>query len=238
MSYRFSERTGSSLSEDCRDSTPFGMPAFGRYCGWLVLMKVSGPLRVKSPSASRLESMRPDVWRVLPMLSRCSSLRVTSDALRLATELHDLNKERQDTEAEIVKLIHEICDREPVTRYRLRARIFGRGWHRGVIGIVASRIVERYHRPVFVLSEDEETGLAQGSGRSIAAFHLLEALESMPELFTKFGGHRQAAGVTLPADRVAEFRQRLNAHATSVLTPDDLCATVEVDAKLSLDRTD
>ena len=213
---------------------PFGMPAFGRYCGWLVSMKVSGPLRVKSLSASRLESMPPDVWRVLPMLSRCSSPRDDEHALRLATELHDLNKERQDTEAEIVKLIHEICDREPVTDSDFALVFSGAGWHRGVIGIVASRIVERYHRPVFVLSEDEETGLAQGSGRSIAAFHLLEALESMPELFTKFGGHRQAAGVTLPADRVAEFRQRLNAHATSVLTPDDLCATVEVDAKLSL----
>ena len=79
----------------------------------------------------------------------------------------------------------------------------GPGWHRGVIGIVASRIVERYHRPVFILSEDGETGLAQGSGRSIPAFHLLEALETMPELFTKFGGHRQAAGVTAPIERVA-----------------------------------
>ena len=64
-----------------------------------------------------------------------------------------------------------------------------------MIGIVASRIVERYHRPVIILSEDEETGLAQGSGRSIAAFHLLEALETMAALFTKFGGHRQAAGL-------------------------------------------
>ena len=198
-------------------------------------MKVSGPLRVKSLSALRLGSMPQG--RMASAADVVEMFLTSSDerALRLATELHDLNKERQDTEAEIVKLIHEICDRRPVGSNCDFALVFsGGGWHRGVIGIVASRIVERYHRPVFILSEDEETGLAQGSGRSIAAFHLLEALESMPELFTKFGGHRQAAGVTLPADRVAEFRQRPNAHATSVLTPDDLCATVEVDAKLSL----
>ena len=78
------------------------------------------------------------------------------------------------------------------------------GWHRGVVGIVASRVVERFHRPVFVLGI--ENGLAQGSGRSIPIFHLLEALESMPDLFSKFGGHRQAAGVTMGADKVEEFR--------------------------------
>ena len=72
------------------------------------------------------------------------------------------------------------------------------GWHRGVVGIVASRLVERFYRPVFVLSEED--GQAQGSGRSIPPFHLLDALESMPDLFTRFGGHSQAAGVSLAAE--------------------------------------
>ena len=162
---------------------------------------------------------------------------LTSDeqrALQLATSLHDLNKERQETEAEIVKRILEICEREPVTNSDFALVFSGAGWHRGVIGIVASRIVERYHRPVFVLSEDEETGLAQGSGRSIPVFHLLEALETMPDLFTKFGGHRQAAGITSPVERVAEFRSRLNDHASKVLTLEDLRPTIEVDALLNL----
>ena len=95
----------------------------------------------------------------------------------------------------------------------------GEGWHRGVVGIVASRVVERYHRPAFVLGI--ENGVAQGSGRSIRAFHLLDALESMPELFTKFGGHRQAAGVTLDAARVEEFRERFRAYASERLTVAD-----------------
>src|SRR6185369_13247666 len=83
---------------------------------------------------------------------------------------------------------------------------YAENWHRGVLGIVASRLVERLHRPVFVLSRNPEDGLASGSGRSIAAFHLLDALESMSGLFVKFGGHKHAAGVTLDPARVDEFR--------------------------------
>jgi single-stranded-DNA-specific exonuclease len=101
------------------------------------------------------------------------------------------------------------------------------------VGIVASRIVERFCRPVFVLCEDEESGLAAGSGRSIRAFHLLEALESMPELFTKFGGHRQAAGLTLESGRINEFRERLNAYALDHLTEDDFRPIIEIDAFLN-----
>jgi single-stranded-DNA-specific exonuclease len=210
--------------------------------GLRALLRVAGFTEGECPSAGQI------AFRVAPRINAAGRMANAANviemfltaseehALTLATELHDLNKERQDTEAEIVKLIHEICDREPVTTSDFALVFSGAGWHRGVIGIVASRIVERYHRPVFVMSEDEETGLAQGSGRSIAAFHLLEALEKMPELFTKFGGHRQAAGVTAPIGQVAEFRQRLNAYAASVLTPDDLCPTIEVDAVLGLNE--
>jgi single-stranded-DNA-specific exonuclease len=210
--------------------------------GLRALLRVAGFNEGECPSAGQI------AFRVAPRINAAGRMANAANviemfltpseeqALKLATELHDLNKERQDTEAEIVKLIHEICDREPVTASDFALVFSGAGWHRGVIGIVASRIVERYHRPVFVMSEDEETGLAQGSGRSIAAFHLLDALETMPELFTKFGGHRQAAGVTAPIGQVAEFRERLNAYAATVLTPDDLCPTIEVDAVLNLNE--
>jgi single-stranded-DNA-specific exonuclease len=96
-----------------------------------------------------------------------------------------------------------------------------------VLGIVASRLVERFHRPVFVPSRDPEDGRAQGSGRSIRPFHLLQALEAMPDLFERFGGHRQAAGVTLPGDKVDLFRARFNAYAAARLTLDDLAPEVE-----------
>ncbi len=210
--------------------------------GLRALLRVAGFGEGERPTAGQI------AFRVAPRINAAGRMSnaadvvemfLTSDedhALRLATELHDLNKERQDTEAEIVRLIHEICDREPVTETDFALVFSGAGWHRGVIGIVASRIVERYHRPVFVMSEDAETGLAQGSGRSIPAFHLLEALETMPELFTKFGGHKQAAGVTAPIERVAEFRQKLNQYAASVLTLEDLCPTIQVDAVLGLNE--
>ena len=120
-------------------------------------------------------------------------------ARELAEQLHELNGERQQAEAEVTQQIVEECARMPIDDAQ-RALVFAAdNWHRGVLGIVASRLVERFHRPVFVLSRDPEDGRAQGSGRSIRPFHLLEALESMPDLFERFGGHRQAAGVTLPS---------------------------------------
>jgi len=108
----------------------------------------------------------------------------------------------------------------------------GVNWHRGVVGIVASRLVERFCRPVFVLSEED--GQAQGSGRSIAPFHLLDALESMPDLFTRFGGHRQAAGVSLAAELVPEFRRRLNVYAGTRLTSADFEPQLLIDAAVTL----
>jgi single-stranded-DNA-specific exonuclease len=101
-----------------------------------------------------------------------------------------------------------------------------------VVGIVASRLVERFCRPVFVLSEED--GETQGSGRSIARFHLLDALESMPDLFSRFGGHRQAAGLSMPSERVTEFRERLNAYASARLTSADFRPQLSIDAWVDL----
>jgi len=103
-----------------------------------------------------------------------------------------------------------------------------------VLGIVASRLVERLHRPVFVIGRNPEDGLAQGSGRSIPAFHLLEAMEAMPDLFVRFGAHQHAAGVTLEAARVDEFRERFNAYAAAHLTAEDFQPRMDVDAVIEL----
>jgi single-stranded-DNA-specific exonuclease len=89
---------------------------------------------------------------------------------------------------------------------------------------------------VFVLGI--ENGLAQGSGRSIPAFHLLEGLESMSDLFSKFGGHRQAAGLTIDAARIEEFRARFRAHAAQKLTPDDFIRTIYIDAEIEFREID
>jgi single-stranded-DNA-specific exonuclease len=157
-------------------------------------------------------------------------------AAALAAELHDHNQDRRDTEAAIVKAIHDECIRTPVTDADAALVFSCPEWHKGVVGIVASRIVEAYYRPVFVLSEDPTSGEASGSGRSIRAFHLLEALESMSDLFTKFGGHRQACGVTMPIQKVPDFRRRFNDYALSRLSADDLRPLIEIDAVLGVDE--
>jgi single-stranded-DNA-specific exonuclease len=155
---------------------------------------------------------------------------LTRDAARartLAEQLHALNAERQQAEADTVTACRDI----PFDETQAALVYCGEDWHRGVLGIVASRMVERYHRPAFVLSRTAG-GLAQGSGRSIPNFHLLDALEAMPELFLKFGGHAHAAGLTMQADRVDEFRRRFHAHAASRLAPEDFLPQVEIDAIL------
>jgi single-stranded-DNA-specific exonuclease len=150
------------------------------------------------------------------------------EANRIARELFALNVDRQTAERAIVKEIFDRCVETPVTDSDAALVLWGDGWHRGVVGIVASRIVERYHRPAIVLGV--ENGIAQGSGRSIEAFHLLDALEGMRELFTKFGGHAHAAGLTLPVSSLAAFRERLRMWAAERLTAEDMQPTVEIDA--------
>lgn len=156
-------------------------------------------------------------------------------ARALAEQLDVLNRERQQAETEIVQEILRQCEETPLAADRAALVFAGSGWHLGVLGIVASRLVERFSRPVFVLSDanhgtDQTEPLISGSGRSIPAFHLLEALEAMAELFTKFGGHRQAAGLTLRAASLDEFQRRFNAFAMSKLRLDDLCPQYTVDA--------
>src|SRR4051812_13307248 len=162
---------------------------------------------------------------------------LTSDAARardLAQQLHDHNDDRRQTEVEV----REICEGVLVGDGECALVYYGESWHRGVLGIVASRLVERFYRPTFVLGKNETDGLASGSGRSIPTFHLLEALESMADLFVKFGGHEHAAGVTLDPSRVEEFRERFNAYAASRLTADDLMPRLNLDALLDLREID
>ncbi|MEO7142191.1 MAG: single-stranded-DNA-specific exonuclease RecJ, partial [Bryobacteraceae bacterium] len=208
--------------------------------GLRALLEVSGFTQGATLSAGQV------AFRIAPRMNAAGrmagadeviELLLTSDAERaraIAQQLHVLNQERQKTEAGIVLRALDECARTPVTPSHAALVFSGADWHRGVVGIVASRLVERFHRPVFVLGEDG--GLAQGSGRGIHAFHLLEALESMSDLFSRFGGHKQAAGVTLPVNRVAEFRERLNAYAACRLTPEDFRQTFELDASISLDE--
>jgi single-stranded-DNA-specific exonuclease len=154
------------------------------------------------------------------------------EATAIAQELFALNQERQAAERAVVNAIFDQCSEKPVNDTDAALVFWGEGWHRGVVGIVASRVVQKFHRPAIVLGV--ENGIAQGSGRSIGAFHLLDALESMRELFTRFGGHAHAAGLTLPLDSMEVFRERLQVYAASRLSVEDMRPTVKIDAVIQL----
>jgi single-stranded-DNA-specific exonuclease len=153
--------------------------------------------------------------------------RDSDEARRLANHLDARNEERKTVQQQIIDLaVAELKD--PKDCYV--AVIAGEGWHRGVIGIAASKIAERLHRPCVVLSVAGD--MAHGSGRSIEAYHLLNGLTACADLFEKFGGHSHAAGIAIRPERIAEFRRRLNEHAATCLTADDLEPQVQVDLEL------
>jgi len=153
-----------------------------------------------------------------------------SRAEAIAEELCRANAERRATEREVDSAAEAVRRELPEDLRGARGLVLaGRDWHPGVVGIVASRLVERHHRPVVVISLDE-TGEGRGSGRSIPGFDLLAALEACAEHLQGFGGHRAAAGLTIKAENVEAFRQAFGAYANEALAPEDLRRTEKVDA--------
>ncbi len=155
-----------------------------------------------------------------------------AEARGLAQQLNDENLRRQEEEAGLVANAKRAIETDPAVGAHNVLVVGGDGWHRGVIGIAASKLVDTYHKPAIVLSIDGD--VAHGSCRSIPDFDMLGALERCAELFIKFGGHKQAAGLTMEAARVPEFRQRINAWADDVLHPDQLRPRLRIDAPLTL----
>ncbi len=218
--------------------------------GLRALMAVAGLDEGEPPSTHQV------AFRLAPRINAAGRMDSAQDVIELfltddenrakeiAEKLDTLNRERQQVEAEIVETILKQCEEMADVADQAAFVFAGENWHLGVLGIVASRMVERLCRPVFVVSNatsvDESLGPhLSGSGRSIPGFHLLEALETMPEVFAKFGGHRQAAGVTLPSRQLVVFQRRFHAHAASVLTAEDMRPLFCADAEASfLDLTD
>jgi single-stranded-DNA-specific exonuclease len=199
-------------------------------------------------AAAGFQNRAPDAgevaFRIAPAINASGRMDSAAQAVRMfltkdpdeaaviARELFALNQERQTAERAVVNEIFSKCAETPLSDSDAAVVFWGDGWHRGVAGIVASRVVHKFHRPAIVLGV--ENGVAQGSGRSIEEFHLLDALESMRELFTRFGGHAHAAGLTLPAESLEIFRARLRAYAAARLTADDLRPVVAIDAAIRL----
>jgi single-stranded-DNA-specific exonuclease len=171
----------------------------------------------------------PDIATRLLLATDASA---AEEARTLAEQLNEENLRRQAEEAGLVAEARKAIDTDPGVGAHNVLVVGGPGWHRGVIGIAASKLVDTYHKPAIVLSIEGD--VAHGSCRSIPDFDMLGALERCADLFVRFGGHRQAAGLTMEAGRVAEFRARINAWADEVLEPDQLRPRLHIDAPLHL----
>lgn len=152
------------------------------------------------------------------------------EARALAEQLNAENTRRQQEEAAIVAEARRIVEHDPDIGARTVLVVAGEGWHRGVIGIVASKLVDAFHRPAVVLSIEGE--VAHGSCRSIPSFDMLGGLDACAPMLLRYGGHKAAAGLTLDPRRIREFRARLNDHADERLGPDDLRPRLRLDGAL------
>ncbi|MEH7332749.1 single-stranded-DNA-specific exonuclease RecJ [Neobacillus drentensis] len=156
------------------------------------------------------------------------------EADHLAQEMDDLNKTRQSIVNTItLEAIEEVEQNYPIDSNKVLV-IGKEGWNAGVIGIVASRLVEKFYRPTIVLSFDREKGLAKGSARSIAGFDLFHNLSTCRDILPHFGGHPMAAGMTLNLDDVGELRQRLNHLADELMTEEDFMPVTYLDEEVQL----
>jgi single-stranded-DNA-specific exonuclease len=156
---------------------------------------------------------------------------MAQEARELAEQLEGENNRRRLEEQDIVAKARKIVETDPEVGSRSVLVVAGDGWHRGVIGIVASKIVDMFYRPTIVLSIED--GIAHGSCRSIPGFDILGALESCAPMLLRFGGHKHAAGLQLIANRIREFRQAVNVWGEARLGPDDLRPRLWLDGPLT-----
>jgi single-stranded-DNA-specific exonuclease len=189
-------------------------------------------------------------FRLAPRINAAGRMDVASDivelfttrnearAAELAAKLERLNRERRETEVsaltEIEKRLAEDSELASGLASERLLVIDGEGWHRGVIGILASRVVERTAKPAIVVSLED--GVAYGSGRSVNGFQLLNAIEGSADLFTRFGGHAFAVGFALPAEKFPELKRRLRLYAEEHLAAREPEQVLHIHAELPLDR--
>lgn len=162
------------------------------------------------------------------------------EAMTIAFKLDAMNAQRQHIQRLLLDQLKELIERRDseLDRVLVFAGTEAEGFHRGVIGIACSKIVEMTGRPTFICSiskEGDEEGIAHGSARSVNGFHLVEALDAVSEALVKYGGHPMAAGFTVAAAKIEEMRYRLNRHASEVLSDDDIGRILNADAEITLE---
>ncbi len=185
-------------------------------------------------------------FRIAPRLNAAGRMDAASDVVelfttrdpaeahRLAEKLHNLNQDRRNAEQRALETIERRLRDDAVLAAEPLLVIDSEGWHRGVLGILASRVVDRAGKPALVIAH--EAGEAHGSGRSVPGFHLLSAIESCSDLFTRHGGHAQAVGFSLPSERLPELRARLCAYAKANPVEAIAADALAYEVELPLDR--
>jgi len=183
-------------------------------------------------------------YRLGPRLNAAGRLSTAEKSLRLlltqdeteATELAEFldkqNRERQEVEKQIFAAAEEKIAKEFDSARDAAIVVFARGWHPGVLGIVASRIAHKHHRPTIVIGFDE-TGIGKGSGRSIEGFNLVQALTRCADKIDKYGGHEMAAGLTIQEKNVDLFAEQFRRTARELLSDEDLQARLQLDHEIS-----
>ncbi len=184
--------------------------------GWASLAKAAGVQGKELSSTNVVFTLVPRINAAGRMASPDQAARLLlaeqeAEAEPLAGEIQQCNTLRQTTEGEILRQVQQRLQQEPRLLADRVLVIDGEGWHPGVVGIIASRVLERYGKPCILLASKD--GEARGSGRSVKGFSLFEAIGACSDLLTHFGGHELAAGVGLPAENIPSFRQRINQYA-------------------------
>jgi len=158
------------------------------------------------------------------------------DAYALACSLEAHNLTRQKMQSEVVEEALSMIEADEILKAQDIIVVHKQGWHKGVLGIVASRIVDKYYRPTVVISVED--GVGTGSARSVEGFHLHEALTSCAALLENYGGHKRAAGLRLKHDNIAIFRQAINDFAAQVLSTEKFVPSIEIDCEIPLSAID
>jgi single-stranded-DNA-specific exonuclease len=155
-----------------------------------------------------------------------------SNAEKIALEIDQYNTNRRLLDAQITTEALELIAQDDAFSARKSTVVYHPDWHKGVVGIVASRLIERHYRPTIVLTENN--GFATGSARSVAGFNLYAAIQECEHLLTQFGGHHHAAGLTLPLENIDAFREAFDAVVQANISPDEEEEELVIDAEIRL----
>ena len=157
----------------------------------------------------------------------------TNEATEFCRKINETNSQRRDIDVSITDEAYEILELNPITPFKKSTVLFNPLWHKGVVGIVASRMIERYYKPTIILTESN--GMATGSARSVKDFDVYTAIENCSHLLEQFGGHKFAAGLALKTENVNAFIEAFEHEVSRTIKPEMLLPVVEVDLEIALD---